>query len=406
MKLVIQEPNRVKVRILKDFELEAAIEVIKAARPGHEEEPLPYEIFRYRFPKGVAVIYHDNRVLKAKNFWYEMRGLTALARFLKTSFLHAQRVHFENGLETEVDGIDCETHTKMVELKQATITQEWVDFYANKRERLGFKECILAAPLFEEKITFPPEIRPFIFQPDVATLMQFYNERFEIPPWIAPRIPPRHVRILLSTGIWYGIHRKLTFTAKHTPTSKIVLTINNLASRRKLPARIYYSLSPMVLPTQEFYGKGRPLPRILGSLDVDAGHKNHVFGIEGYCVECLKDAEDKAKILAEKLTEQGMTFIRVYSGSKGFHFYLRDPHDPVLIGEFDEQSLSQIMLNLQDVAGNPLTDNINFRTKEGTFDMHRIFKLPGTIDAATGVVVGERFERLNFKDNLHPLECK
>ncbi len=404
MKLVIQEPNRVEVRILKDFELEDAIAVIKAARPGHVEEPLPYEIFRYRFPKGVAVIYHDNRVLRAKNFWFEMRGLTALARTLKTSFLHAQRVHFENELETEVDGIDVDTHTIMVELKQAPISQEWVDFYENKRKRLGFKECLIAAPWFDTDLTFPPAIRPFIFQPDVATLMDFYNERFTIPSWIAPHIPPRHVRILLSNGVWHGIHRKLTFTAKHTPASKILLTVNNLAKRSKFPMRVYFSLSPMVLPTQEYFGKGRPLPRILGAFDVDAEHKDHIMGPEGYCVECLRDAREKADILAEKLTGLGKSFIRVYSGSKGFHFYLRDTKDPTRVGEFDEESLSQITAGLQDSSGNALTDNINFRTREGTFDMHRIFKLPGTVDAATGIVVSEQLEQLNFKDELYPLK--
>jgi len=402
MKLVIQDSDTTTVRTVRECDLETTIARITSTLPGLVVTPLAYEVFRYRLPKGVAIIYHDNRIIRTKNFWFEVRGLAALAKELGVEFLHEQRLNFSSGIQTEVDGIDRESQQVMVELKQTVITQEWVDFYSSKRKRLALRECIIVAPSFAPTLQLPPHVRTFEFQPDIETLMTYYRHKFTLPEWFAPCISSRHVRVLLSSGNWRGIQRKLTQTAKHSPESKLVIALNVLARRGQMPVRIYYSLSPMAIPAGEFRGRGYPLHRVLAAFDVDASHKNHVIGPEGFCKECIADAELKAALLAELFQAQGWHFVRVFSGSKGFHFYLLEDGGGCMpcARELSESEALTLAATLTDSAGNALTDNIHFRARDGSFDVHRIFKLPGSIDAATGIVVGETFERLPFRDQM------
>ncbi len=401
MKLVVQSRTGSTVRPLRECDLEPTIAEIKKQGTGHIVQPLTNEIFRYQTENGVAVIYGDNRVLRAKNFWFEIRALQALASATGNQFFHGKKLLFDNGLETEVDGIDVATGRIMVEVKRATITQDWIDFYEQKRQRLAMRECWVVASAFEKPLIIPTSLRCFTFVPDDATLMSYYNEQFHLPDWIETLIPPRHVRILLGNGRWYGIKRKLTRTAKHTPTSKLILALNNLHRIQKLPVRVYYSLAPMVRPVAEYQGRGYPIARTLAAFDVDAGHKDHIIGREGYCMECLRDAETKAAIVSNQLTALGKKFHRVFSGAKGFHFYLlnEDPEQGIVAQEISLQEMAQLSHDLVSREGIPLTDNPNFRAKVG-FDIHRIFKLPATVDASTGIVVQETFNQLQFHDVL------
>ena len=60
----------------------------------------------------------------------------------------------------------------------------------------------------------------------------------------------------------------------------------------------------------------------------------------------------------------------------------------------------KILTLLKDENNISLTDNNNFKSKNGSFDLHRIFKLPNSIDAVTGIRVVEKLERLDFKDQI------
>jgi hypothetical protein len=212
-------------------------------------------------------------------------------------------------------------------------------------------------------------------------------------------IPSRDVRILSNNGKWFGLRRQLTETAKHTLESKFVLELKRFIKYGIIPIKIYYSLSPMLMPVEEYYGKGRPLPRVLAAIDVDADAHQHIIGSEGFCLECLKNSEKKSKIIAEKLTNLGWNSIKIYSGSKGFHFYLMNEEDKI-IEEMPSKNFLSLILSLKDSSGVNLTDNKNFRSKDGSFDLHRIFKLPCSIDCSSGILVKENLERLDFKDKI------
>ncbi|MFX0100004.1 MAG: hypothetical protein ACFFCS_10530 [Candidatus Hodarchaeota archaeon] len=403
MKLVIQRFDDSIVEEIKEHELESTISEVKSSFFGEEIEPLQHELFRYKTPHGVVVIYKDNKVLRTKNFWYEFRGLSILAKHMQCAFRHGVKLQFPDGQETEVDGLDVESGTIMVEAKKTKITQEWIDFYEGKRKRLNFKECLVLAPKFEDDLEVLGSIKLFQFRPDVGTLLDFYNDDFEIPDWFAPHVSSRHVRVLLSNGRWYGIRRKLTTTAKHTPRSKLLMALNTIAGRRLQPIRVYYTLCPMVRPVYEFHGWGHPFKKIIAAFDVDSDHGVHVIGKEGHCLQCLDESTKKVQLIEEKLTDDGWEFIRIHSGSKGFHVYLMDPSREGKVFEMEVAEYFELVKELQDEDGNYLTDNWKFRMKDGSFDLHRIFKFPGSVDVATGVKITPKLEKLQFNDKLEEI---
>ena len=399
MKLVLQSPEKTLVKVINERELEDTINSIKSNIFGYELPPLKYELFRYRIRKGVAVIYKDNKRLRSKNSWYEVRALSSLSQYLGVSFFHNNIIKRDNGLEDEIDGIDTENNEIMVEVKRAKINQEWINFYDRKRKRVQKKVCIVIAPLFEENLQIPPTIQCYEFKPDYETLMHYYNHDFSIPPWLVDYIPSRHVRVLLNNGQWRGIERKLTKTAKHTQSTKLILSLNRFTRFEKFPIKVYYSLCHMVMPVEEYFGKGYPQPRVIAAIDVDADSHKHVVGSEGYCLECLKSANSKAKLISEILSDLGWKFLKLYSGSKGFHFYLLQ-EGSLKAKQLITEEFLEIIKTLKGSNDEILTDNISFRAKDGSFDTHRIFKLPNSVDASTGIVVKENLEKLNFNDKI------
>ena len=403
MKLVIQNNDQTLVRSVKEYELNIVINHIKTTFTGYEIKPLIYEVFRYKLEKGVAIIYKDNKRLRTKNDWFEARALACLSKLNHNSFYHQIKLKRSDGHETEIDGLDIETRTIMVEIKRAVINQEWIDYYEKKRKLLKMRNCIVIASSFKDNLKIPSNIQCYIFKPEMDSLLNYYNKEFEIPKWIKPYIPSRHIRILLNNGRWIGLKRKLTNTAKHTLESKSLLFINSLARREKFPIKIYYSLSPMLMPVEEYFGKGRPLLRTLAVFDVDSESHQHIIGEEGYCLECLKSSKYKAAIVSEKLSELGEKFYKLYSGNKGFHFYLIDEKNGETIKEIPVQILEEFLILLKDEKEKNLVDNVNFRSKDGSYDLHRIFKLPHSVDNSTGLLVKERFEKLNFNDTLQEI---
>ncbi len=233
---------------------------------------------------------------------------------------------------------------------------------------------------------------------DHKSLYRYYKEDFKLPEWFSPCISQRHLRALLSNGMWYGFRRKLTQTAKHTPSTKIKLGLEKIFKRGKFPIRLYYSLAPMVIPQRDYFGRGYPFPRVMAAFDVDSDHKPHVIGKEGYCLMCLEEAKQRCQLICEILIDLGWKTRVIHSGFKGYHIYCQEED-----GKFVELPIDQIqkiLTLLKDENNISLTDNNNFKSKNGSFDLHRIFKLPNSIDAVTGIRVVEKLERLDFKDQI------
>jgi hypothetical protein len=398
MKLVIQTQSATHIRNIKEFQLKNTIENIKINFKGKVETPLNNEYFRFKLQKGAVIIYKNKGILRKNNTWYEVRALTLLSKILKTSYYHQLKLKFPNGQETEIDGLNTESNKEMVEVKRSIINQDWINYYESKRKKLNMKECLIVAPVFEENIKIPNHISCFKFKPDLETSQDYYSNEFFIASWIKSYISSRHIRVFLNCGRWIGLNRKLTQTAKHTQESKLSLFLNNLAKKGKYPIKIYYSLAPMLMPVEEYNGKGRPLPRVIAAIDVDSDPHQHIIGKDGYCEECINNAKEKSRLITERLISLGEKFITLYSGSKGFHFYLLDEDNDNTVKELPEIEFRGLINSLKDNSGNPLTDTINFNSKEGIFDLHRIFKMPNSIDNATGLKVKSNLEKIEHKD--------
>ena len=374
------------VKTIKECELGENIEDIKANYSGIEVEPLQYEVFRYKLPKGVIVIYKDNRVLRSRNEWFEIRALAALAKQYG-EFKHG--VQFQRGdYQTEVDGVSVDDKI-LVEVKRDEITAEWVDFYHKKLNKLNYKQLFLVAPSFKEGLQFPASIIPVKFIPDWKKIRDHYQE-FQFPSWIRDQVSARHFRFLLPNGRWKGAKRKFSQTAKHTLESKFFQSIKWI--KFWTPVKIYYTMSRMVNPPREYFGKGYPLPHLLAVFDIDSDAHTHVIGAHGYCHQCISEAAEKAKQAKEILINEGYAIKSIFSGKKGFHLYLMQEDT---VAEVNSTKLFQILEKIKD-----LTDSASFRDKNGQFDVHRIIKVPNTIDASTGMIVNEKIEKLELNDQL------
>jgi len=386
MKLLIQTAEGAEVKTIKEYQLGETILKIKINYAGCEIDPLKYEEFRYKLPKGVIVIFKDNRVLRARNEWFEYRALAALAPEYGE---FRQGVLFKKDtFQTEVDGVSIDDNI-LVEVKRDKITQAWVDFYAQKLKKLEFRELIIVAADFEEKLNFPASIKPAKFIPDWDEIQKYYKS-FQFPEWIQEAISSRHFRFLLPNGKWQGAKRKFTQTPKHSLESKFSQAIKWL--KYWIPVKIYYTMSRMVNPPREYYGKGYPLPHLLAVFDIDAGSHTHIIGAKGVCEQCLSEAAEKTKTAEEILRNEGYAVKTVFSGKKGFHIYLMQDNR---VKEVSSEELLDILQKIKDY-----TDSISFHDKNNQFDLHRIIKVPYTIDASTGMLVTEKMQKLNLKDRL------
>jgi len=387
MKLLIQTTDGVKVKTIKEYELGETISSIKSNYAGQEVNPLKYEVFRYKLPKGAIVIFNDNRILRARNEWFEYRALAALARKYG-EFKHG--VQFKKaGFQTEVDGVSLDEKI-LVEIKRDKITQTWVDFYTQKLKKLEFKELILVAADFEESLKYPASITPVQFVPDWETIQTYYRN-FRFPEWIQDLVSSRHFRFLLPNGRWQGAKRKFTQTAKHSLESKFSQAIQWL--KYWMPVKIYYTMSRMVNPPREYYGKGYPLPHLLAVFDIDAESHSHIIGTKGFCERCISEATAKTKAAEAILKNEGYAIKTVFSGKKGFHLYIMQDDK---VKEVNSEEFFQILQKVKDY-----TDSISFRDRNDQFDLHRIIKVPYTIDASTGMLVSEEIQKLNLKDLLN-----
>jgi len=376
---------------IPEFKLAEEISRIRNTFIGFEQRPRGIELFRYKLQKGTIVVYGEGKAARATNEWYETRAISALSRELGTPLRHGVKLK-DRDAETEIDGVSLDG-TLMVEAKNAQIDQNWVNYYRSKAERLGFKRTILIAPKVSPETLPPPNMDVFIFNPDWDPVQQYYQS-FRFPSWLQSVVSSRHFRFLLQNGVWLGAKRSLTKTAQHTPESKLRQILFNIQAKSGLPVKVYYSMARMVNPPAEYRGLGYPIPRLLAVLDIDPSPHEHILDKRGYCQSCLDLSRVKADGAEAALTSMGYETRRVYSGRRGFHIYVVEG------GTAKEVGLRELMRILEVVGS--LTDSRTFRSRDSSFDEHRIIKVPSTFDASTGALVDENASRIPLNDKLHP----
>lgn len=397
MRLVVQIDKTIISQEFEEKDLENILTWIMNEFNCEPRSLKPHELFRFKLkPKGVAIIYRDNRKIRSRNTWFELRALQALSKFLNLNFYHSVQYSFKSQYITEVDGVS-QDRTVMVEVKYTQINQDWINFYIKKKTSLGFDRLIVIAPSFASNLSFPDDVQLFKLEIDWETPRGYYK-KLQLPKWTERLLPKRHVRFFLYNGTWTGNRRKLTKTAKYTPTEKLKKELLDISHKYKIPVKIYYTLARMVNPVSEYFGSGYPMPYLAMVFDVDSQDRQYLVTPNGIVFNDYNKTLENAKLIAEFLESEGYYPKILYSGLKGFHVY--GFSDENIIAEISPKEMDKLSRKI-----GTLSDNIHFKSKQG-FDLHRIIKLPYSADLSTGTLVvpiNEKNKRLEMADKLIPV---
>lgn len=229
---------------------------------------------------------------------------------------------------------------------------------------------------------------------DEESLKQYY-ESYNIPEWFKPYTKMRHYRALQTTGRWTFLNKRLNDTAKSSATKKWVETFG-----KPTTWKAYYSMNRMLDSNKESTGQGRPIPLTLCVLDVDGTHKGtHLLSATGRCEKCAGSALGKIVCLGTRLSLLRQTIntltikvIKVlYSGQKGYHVYFNiNDEAEVPTKEFCE------IIKFINQHGKIVDEFIN----KNNWDAHRVMKMPGSVDATTGIIIGEEGKQITFNDKI------
>jgi len=367
---------------IEERDLDDVLTYINRTYEGKNMDPLSGELFRRKIKDGVIVIYKKNRHERTRSEWLEYRGLFAVSKLLDMGFLHSVVFNI-NGIQREIDGVNFGEKT-MVEVHWGVLDESWLKYYLKKKKILGFKRCIILAR--ETSPDIPKNhAEIYIFRPDQDSIERYYSQ-YSFPAWIVDHLAKRHIRILTHKGQWVGLRRRLSKTPKYSPEEKFRIEIRGLLKRGIYPIKLYYSIARMVNPIAEYYGRGHPLPYVIGVLDVDVSDKNVPIHYKYYVEMIKKNLEEKIRHIKMYLESLGYNTRILFSGKKGYHIYICDPSDGI---EFRVEEIEEIISAL-----GRLVDNYNFRDKTGRYDLHRIVKMPYTIDQTTGLTVTEKPRRV------------
>ncbi|MFH0815537.1 MAG: hypothetical protein V1934_01795 [Methanobacteriota archaeon] len=221
------------------------------------------------------------------------------------------------------------------------------------------------------------------FRLDMKALDEFYKN-YRFPPFFAPFVKMRHFRFQALDGTFRFQSRRYS-DSKHSPSSKLVFDLGRPGN----VAKCYVSLARMLDPRMEARGRGRPLDRMLAIFDIDADkdHSEHLIGADGVCSKCFKNARSKA----DKALGEFPVARLLFSGTKGFHLHL---DKEVSAAEYlaTAEALNEI---------SAIVDDFSFeRIGTRCLDMHRIIKVPSTVDAATGCLIAEGVTRIALADSF------
>lgn len=220
-------------------------------------------------------------------------------------------------------------------------------------------------------------LKDFDIKIDLDSTRKYY-ERYTIPEWFQPYIKMRHFRALQTCGKWEFLERRLNN--------------NGFPHDKAATWKAYYSMNRMLDSKAEKEGRGHPIGLSLCVLDIDGKHKGlHELNDKGECLKCRSEALKKLGRLHTKTSAMaGIQIVKVLrSGIKGFHVYFTY-HQAMEIPTKQFEKL----INTINKEGKIVDEFFN---KSG-WDLHRIMKLPGSVDASNGVIVSEENRRINFHD--------
>jgi hypothetical protein len=309
----------------------------------------PYELLR----TDELVVYHDNRRTRFSRELLVRRAAALLASI--------------SGGDTKVVGMDVISDSQRFHFVHSVDSRDELEYYEGAHD---------AKVISLTRNTLAP-----YFIVDRKALDEFYRS-YAFPRWFSPLVKMRHFRFQTLDGTFLFQSRRYS-DSKRDPSSKLVFDMGRPGD----VAKCYVSLARMLDPRMEARGAGRPIDRVLAVFDIDAAkdHREHIVGENGTCSLCLKDAQSKADCALDEFPDATVLF----SGTKGFHVHLGREVSAV---EYLE------MADSLGAADAPVDDFSFERSGRRCLDMHRIIKVPGTVDAATGCLVAEGVRRVALAD--------
>lgn len=353
-----------KSKHLSDFE---AHNIISQIPHEFKKQPKQWEMLRTKN----GVIYTTNRKQRTKHAFRIKRLCALLAR-----------KHKHNALYDEKKGLvffDDKSYIIADQIK----TKDEYDFH--------LKRCSWKSPDAEIVSLTKSGLAPYL-EMDAKTIREYYKT-YKFPKWFKPFLKMRHFRAMDCSSRFVFSSRRYNNTSKWKAEDKFRRDMMKL----KEIGKCYYSIARMLDSKKEAEGKGIPVDLIVPVLDVDGKCDGmHEINKQGICTKCMDDAERKLKKVEKRISEYyGFEVLkRLFSGSKGWHIYLRHKKK-----EISQKELLGLIIKLN--SSEDLVDNFCF-TKEGVFqwDMHRIFKVPGTIDATTACLISEKIKRIDVQDKI------
>jgi len=190
-----------------------------------------------------------------------------------------------------------------------------------KEKGYSFGDYTIVAPQFHIKKTY--DINLVTFLPNINFIKKFYeNYEPELPDLFINKLGWHHFRFqspFAERSFKNQVDKRLT------TTNKLKREIHNRLSWP--PLRVFWSVLMYLSPKELFFSNSKGYP--LGGpifIDIDCTMFHYPCIIKnGICDKGLKIVENESKKLIDILIENDYSEIyRVFSGRKGFHFYIFD----------------------------------------------------------------------------------
>jgi|GEM_PF-7090233 len=261
-------------------------------------------------------------------------------------------------------------------------SDEELEFHKLRAEQMGY-DMVLSMR--------KSELTPYVVL-DNHTIKKFY-EKYTFPEWFKPFVGMRHFRFMLNSQRFAFQTRRYNDSSKHSADEKICHDMRNAYGGI---AKVYFSLFRCLDSKLEQQGKGNMIDLGLLTFDLDVKHEGpHLIDEKGLCCLCLDKMKESWEELRSRLYELKQPVEKVvFSGTKGLHVHA--------LKEMHQQDFVDIIADIN--AEKELVDDFTYDYQgEKRFDMHRIFKVPGTIDSTTACVVDESWEeprRVGVRDKV------
>jgi hypothetical protein len=281
----------------------------------------------------------------------------------------------------EVDGLVQDASRRLlIEVKSYGLAQDDVNEIVSKYGRIRRDEMYLVAPTFQANITFPNNVYPVRFLPDLSAIRHAYLEStYSLPKELGDELACgdhhfRYVSACRRKGETTSFRNQVDKRMKNV--SQVLRDIRRQNRPCDLPVRVFWSVSRWLFPKELFFSS-YPNQLVKRGLvfDIDGSVIHNVstpcklLPRATTCTICLNAAKQATKQLLGFLAARGLSKLHVvFSGRQGFHVYALEPN-------LRESEVQNLVEAVQD-AGIPIDAGL-------ARDRKAVVTLPGSVHGFT-----------------------